>query len=660
MRAFFERRALPALLVACALLYVPRAGSYGLWDPWETHYGEIARQMAMRGDAITPWWPGSPVDRPEVFHKPILHFWLMAVSMKVFGLESRHARPSELVDSFRVEWAERIPNILLSLATLGVLWWAVARLAGRRAASLAVVVLATSSQWILVTRQAMTDLPFVAPMTIALACAAVALLGPDEELAPSRRTRRIAFAGLLAITLPQLVLFSIQLHCTVRLGSRVWHAPGVVAMLPYALALPLVIFWCARARTRRQLHLQVAWVACALATLAKGPAGIAMPALTIAIFLVLSGRAREIITRLELPRGLLLFALVCFPWYHSMHIRHGAPFWRELIGDNYLNRATGRSGDRGTFEYYLPWIGYGTFPWSGFVVLGALRGLADPRRALAAFALVWAVVDITTVTLVTTKFHHYVVPALPALAALAGIALDDWLEGKIHPAELALVVLPVVAFCGRDLATLPPRLLWLFCYDYVIAPGVGRPWPSPLLYGKQFEYGASIACFAVAAVGVAVAAALVASRWRRARSFVFAAATALALTWSVWLVDDFLIALSPHWSQKQVIAAYYRLRRGPEEPLIAWNLYWRGENLYTRNEISSSPDPLERTEWAYIDAVKRLHEYLPKHRARRLFFLVDRSQLGALTTALGPELARTVQTVDQSNCKLYLVVVENR
>ncbi|HEX8954209.1 MAG TPA: hypothetical protein VF945_20275, partial [Polyangia bacterium] len=216
-----------------------------------------------------------------------------------------------------------------------------------------------------------------------------------------------------------------------------------------------------------------------------------------------------------------------------------------------------------------------------------------------------------------------------------------------------------VAFCGRDLAALPARLLWLFCYDYVIAPGVGRPWPSAAIYGQQFEYGTSIACFAAIALSIAIAAAVAARRGPRVRRLVLGCATALALAWSVWLVDDFLVALSPHWSQKQVIAAYYRLRRGADEPLIAWNLYWRGENLYTRNEISSAPDPMERTEWAYIDVVKRLHEYLPRHRGHRLFFLVDRAQLGAFTTALGPELARTLATVDDSNCKLYLVTVED-
>ena len=30
------------------LLYVPLAGSYGLYDPWETHYGEVAVTSAAR------------------------------------------------------------------------------------------------------------------------------------------------------------------------------------------------------------------------------------------------------------------------------------------------------------------------------------------------------------------------------------------------------------------------------------------------------------------------------------------------------------------------------------------------------------------------------------------------------------------------------------
>jgi 4-amino-4-deoxy-L-arabinose transferase-like glycosyltransferase len=656
MKKLFARRAVLALLVACALLYLPRAGSYGLWDPWETHYGEIARQMVMRGDVITPWWPGSPVDRPEVFHKPIFHFWLMAASLGLFGLERAHALPSEMVDSWRPEWALRLPNIILSIAALLVLWWAVARLVNRRAAWLSALVLSTSSQWLLVTRQAMTDIPFVAPMTIALACAAVALLDRDASAPATRNARRLGLAGLIVVTAPQLIAFSLQLHGVfVPLGARALALPGAVAMLPYAIVLVLAIVTAARAHSRRQLLLQVASVMAALATLAKGPAGLALPGLTLALFLVLVGRAREIL-RLELGRGALLFVAVAFPWYHAMHIRHGMAFWRELIGDNYINRATGRSGDRGTFEYYLPWLGYGTFPWCGAVAVGVWRALGNPRRALAAFALVWALVDVVTVTLVTTKFHHYVVPALPPLAILAGLMLDDFLRARVKPLELALVALPVVLLCGRDLWQQPARLLWLFCYDYVLAPGAGRAWPS----GERYNFCSTLIIFTVAAAVAMLLMTLVCQRSPRARLVAVAVLATLSLAWSVWLLDDFLIVLSPHWSQKSVIAAYYHQRRDADEPLLVWNLYWRGENFYTRNQIASAPDPKERTAWAYIDAPKALHDYLPRHYGHRLFILLERGNLARLRVELGRPLAATLRTVDESNNKLYLVTVDNQ
>jgi hypothetical protein len=36
------------LVVAAAVLYFPFLGSYSLWDPWETHYGEVARERFAR------------------------------------------------------------------------------------------------------------------------------------------------------------------------------------------------------------------------------------------------------------------------------------------------------------------------------------------------------------------------------------------------------------------------------------------------------------------------------------------------------------------------------------------------------------------------------------------------------------------------------------
>ena len=41
--------------------------------------------------------------------------------------------------------------------------------------------------------------------------------------------------------------------------------------------------------------------------------------------------------------------------------------------------------------------------------------------------MVWFLVEFSTVSLVNTKFHHYILPALPALAILAGLFLDELL-----------------------------------------------------------------------------------------------------------------------------------------------------------------------------------------------------------------------------------------
>src|SRR5664279_880297 len=75
-----ERQMIVLVILVGLLLYLPFAGTYGLWDPWETHYGEVARQMVTRGDFISLWWPGSPQDPASgvFFSKPVLTFWLMA------------------------------------------------------------------------------------------------------------------------------------------------------------------------------------------------------------------------------------------------------------------------------------------------------------------------------------------------------------------------------------------------------------------------------------------------------------------------------------------------------------------------------------------------------------------------------------------------------
>jgi hypothetical protein len=127
---------------------------------------------------------------------------------------------------------------------------------------------------------------------------------------------------------------------------------------------------------------------------------------------------------------------------------------------------------------------------------------------------------------------------------------------------------------------------------------------------------------------------------------------AVAVVTSAFVADRYMPDLGPHWSQKHVIAAYYAHRKGHEEPLIVWNLYWRGENFYTRNEVYDLPsgDPWAWTEPSQVN----MKGWFEKHKGRKVFFLVERTKVESLRAQL-PAGSRQLEVVDDSNNKLELV-----
>lgn len=52
-------------------VFLPWLGATGLWDPWEPHYAEVARQILVRDDWVHPWWESA-----WFFSKPALPLWL--------------------------------------------------------------------------------------------------------------------------------------------------------------------------------------------------------------------------------------------------------------------------------------------------------------------------------------------------------------------------------------------------------------------------------------------------------------------------------------------------------------------------------------------------------------------------------------------------------
>ncbi|HEY2485604.1 MAG TPA: phospholipid carrier-dependent glycosyltransferase [Candidatus Binataceae bacterium] len=88
-----SRVALAALIAA--LLYLPGLGSPALWEPDEGRYAEIAREMVVSGEYITP-----RDDQVRYFEKPPLVYWAEAVAIRLFGAD---------------EFAVRLPAALFTI-----------------------------------------------------------------------------------------------------------------------------------------------------------------------------------------------------------------------------------------------------------------------------------------------------------------------------------------------------------------------------------------------------------------------------------------------------------------------------------------------------------------------------------------------------------------
>jgi len=753
--AAMTRPGLASLLVVSAL-YLPRLGSYGLWDPWETHYGEVAREILARNDWISLWW----AQDHWFWSKPVLAFWAEAWAMSALGVDYLpDANPSH------PEWAVRAPSMAWALLALAVLYRTLRKELGPRAGALCVLVVATLPQFFFISRQAITDLPLVGAITIA-ACGL--LLAVHEDPHTEARNVRlgpwewslqhgILFIAFLLVLPQACYLISRNLsflegwHLVAHPDRFLYGSPGNLGIpgnpevrdrlpaVPGLLGQPFLqgLVWLGalgvlasvlrRERRLQRLYMAGFYLACGVAFLAKGLIGIAIPG-ALALFYLIATRRWALLARgaLWVAPGCLLVVTVGLPWFVAMSVRHGSGFLERLLIHDHVQRLTsGVHGDTGTVDYFVRQLGYATFPWIALAPAALLSVLwladrtspaAKRRSETALFFGLWCATSFVLFSAMVTKFHHYLLPTVVPLGVLVGIALDaywgsrapkatfgaafggllwvaglsvlcgdwrgivpevavgreDWVLGQARPwwgaafvaagvasmvasrrrIDLATSVVPssrwsaawsvaavlgacLAAFVGRDLASSArpqghERLIHLFVYNY------DRLWPGHLDY-RPVLVGFAIAT-TLLAVGLAVA------RWRSvaARSL-----TAVAIAFCAWALNVYMVDVSSHWSVKPLTQRYYASRGGPEEPLIAWQMNWKGENFYTGNRVHV---------FAELNS-ERFKRWLKEHRGTRAYVLFEHKRYGKLKRLLGERTVRELSTPREHN-KFMLIEVE--
>jgi 4-amino-4-deoxy-L-arabinose transferase-like glycosyltransferase len=451
----------------------------------------------------------------------------------------------------------------------------------------------------------------------------------------------------------------VQLKVRIPLGNRELLMYGAVAMIPYYVGSLAFLVFCARARYRAPLYLYIAAMLCGVAVLAKGLAGAGLPIIIFIAYLFFTWNWKRLRRAQLLPAVLvsaLVMVIVAAPWHHAMIIRHGWAFWNELFGDNHWRRMMlGRHGDRGSFEYFLRELGYGLLPWVALApaaLASMVMRKAEDARKQAVYWLggIWFVAGYGLVSLSMTKFHHYVLPAIPGLAIVIGCFLDDVLVRRDYRrARLAaLVGVPLLVVILADLVyarNASQRFLWLFSYDYVHSP-TGRPWPSALDFRIPLVVFVVLIALATLAMGL--------------RRLLRPATIALCLAsvgFTYFLLDVYMRDVAPYWSQKETLAEYYRQRRSPEEKLLAYTMYWRGETFYSENEIYEGPEE-DRTVFDQDGADDQMKEWIANHRGRRVFIIYERGRQGHVQQLLPEATRSTFKVLYEKNNKFSLAQAE--
>jgi hypothetical protein len=246
----------------------------------------------------------------------------------------------------------------------------------------------------------------------------------------------------------------------------------------------------------------------------------------------------------------------------------------------------------------------------------------------------------------------------PSAAPLTGLAflalglLVAWLATRLAATPVTplerdstLGILGVTAalttlLVARDLSTsiggdVPgsARLLHLITYNYK------RSWPATL----DFE---------AAQWGFGVAAGLCLLAWLvpRLRLHATVLSGAVAVWFCAFTLWIYLPKLAPHFGQRELLLAYYQARHGPGEPIVAYQMNWKGENFYTGNRLP-----------AFVSTGAKFQKWLKAQRksgTRVVYFLTEHGRIGTLKSELGAGFRATVLTDKQLNNKFALVRAE--
>jgi 4-amino-4-deoxy-L-arabinose transferase-like glycosyltransferase len=424
----------------------------------------------------------------------------------------------------------------------------------------------------------------------------VRLLGPTAVAARLWSAAGLALAALFTFSTarrllsPRAGLWAMAVLAATPLAVVEGQAATADALLLAAVTAAMACFAAALTGDGRRLWPWLGLgVALGVAQLAKGPVGLAVPALAIATTLAILRRRQrgggggggggsavaaaragdgESVAATQADAGavppigalarraalaaLLGVAIFC-AWGVPANLATGGELARLGIGRHVVGRALGAMEGHGGggwlgwaagLPFYLgvTWIGFAPWVlWLPAAISAALGGRLGGERGRA-LLIGWSLPILALMTLVATRLPHYVLPAWPALALAVGGTLEAERRGELAPRDRlwlrrgVWLLGPLVVLAFAAVAVAAARLTFAILGGSPPRPApphlAGQTAPAGLAAPAGLPSGLTAACLALGVVLVVAGGRALrdhlAGRTRRAAAELLAGALAAA------------------------------------------------------------------------------------------------------------------------------------
>jgi 4-amino-4-deoxy-L-arabinose transferase-like glycosyltransferase len=237
------------------------------------------------------------------------------------------------------------------------------------------------------------------------------------------------FAGFILLSTAQF--FWLAVRANIDMTLTLW------------ITLSIYLLYCGYTRERgRHLCYLLAYFFMGLATITKGPVGIAIPLITILLYCITRKQYGQM-KKLDLLPGLIIIIATAALWLVPACILGGNEYTQNILFKQTVGRTVDSYSHKQPFYYYLENFPADFNPWTLFIPSVVIFFWSRKKQGAQQdlnFPLAWFAGTFIFFSLISGKRNLYLLPLYPAAAILMARFWHDVIEtAKERPAKLITI-----------------------------------------------------------------------------------------------------------------------------------------------------------------------------------------------------------------------------